>query len=92
MPIMGTKLSMTTAHGAQADGQTERHKFILEDALRCMVSYHGDDWVTHIGTIIFAHATLVSKSTHFSPFEIDTGRQVSNAISGNSRSQENRFL
>ena len=82
MTIMGTKLSMTTAHRAQADGQTERQNLILEDALRCMVSYHGDDWATHLGTIEFAHATLVSKSTQLSPFEIDTGRQVSNAIAG----------
>ena len=39
MAVMGTKLSMTTSHRAQADGQTERQNLILEDALRCMVSY-----------------------------------------------------
>lgn len=47
-----------------------------------MVSYHGDDWSTHLATIEFTHATLVSKSTQLSPFEFDTERQVSNAISG----------
>ncbi|KAF1319496.1 Retrotransposon nucleocapsid protein, partial [Globisporangium splendens] len=80
MSIMGVKLSMTTAHRAQADGQTERQNLVLEDALRCMVSYHGDDWATHLGTVEYAHATLVNASTKMSPFEIDTGRKVSNII------------
>ncbi|KAF1331432.1 Retroelement, partial [Globisporangium splendens] len=78
--LMGVKLSMTTSHRAQADGQTERQNLVLEDALRCMVSYHGDDWVSHLGTIEFAHATLVYESTKFTPFEVDTGRKVRNLI------------
>ncbi|GMF28948.1 unnamed protein product [Phytophthora fragariaefolia] len=69
---------MTTAHRAQADGQTERQNLVLENALRCMVSYHGDDWVKHLGTIDYAHSTLVNASTKFAPFELDTGRKVSN--------------
>ncbi|KAF1326246.1 putative retroelement, partial [Globisporangium splendens] len=78
--LMGIKLSMTTSHRAQADGQTERQNLVLEDALRCMVSHHGDDWVSHLGTIEFAHATLVNESTKFTPFEVDTGRKVRNLI------------
>ena len=68
MRIMGVKLSMTTAHRAQADGQTERQNFVLEDALRCMISYQGSDWSHYLGTTEYAHATLVSASTGFSPF------------------------
>ncbi|GMF36713.1 unnamed protein product [Phytophthora fragariaefolia] len=34
MKLMGIKLSMTTAHRAQADGQTERQNLVHEDALR----------------------------------------------------------
>jgi RNase H-like domain found in reverse transcriptase/Integrase zinc binding domain/Chromo (CHRromatin Organisation MOdifier) domain len=75
MKLMGVKLNMTTSHRAQADGQTERQNLILEDALRCMISYHGDDWAQHLGTIEYAHATLTSSSTGMSPFEIDTGRK-----------------
>lgn len=56
MAIMVTKLSMTTAHHAQADGQTERQNLSMEDALRCTVSYHGIDWTTYLGNIEFAHA------------------------------------
>ncbi|KAG6574445.1 Retrotransposon nucleocapsid protein [Phytophthora cinnamomi] len=43
-----------------------------------MVSYHGDDWAAKLGTIEYAHATLVSASTGLSPFEVDTGRQERN--------------
>jgi transposase InsO family protein len=80
MKLMGVKLSMTTAHRAQADGQTERQNLVLEDALRCMVSYHGDDWVKHLGTVEYAHSTLVNASTKLTPFEVDTGRKVSNLV------------
>ncbi|KAF1334822.1 hypothetical protein FI667_g1429, partial [Globisporangium splendens] len=62
----------------QADGQTERQNLVLEGVLRCMVSQHGDDWVSHLGAIEFAHATLVNESTKFTPFEVDTGRKVHN--------------
>ena len=44
------------------------------------------DWSDHLGTIEFAHATLVSKSIQLSPFEIDTGRKGNNAITGESSS------
>ncbi|KAF1314506.1 Retrotransposon nucleocapsid protein, partial [Globisporangium splendens] len=66
---------MTTSHRAQADGQTERQNLILEDALRCMTSYHGSDWSEKLATTEYAHATLTSASTGLSPFEIDTGRK-----------------
>ncbi|KAF1313294.1 putative retroelement, partial [Globisporangium splendens] len=73
--IMGIKLNMTTSHRAQADGQTERQNLILEDALRCMTSYHGRDWSEKLATTEYAHATLTSASTRLSPFEIGTGRK-----------------
>ncbi|KAE8882895.1 hypothetical protein PF003_g32883 [Phytophthora fragariae] len=75
---MGVQLNMTTSYRAQADGQTERQNLVLEDALRCMVSYHGDDWAAKLGTIEYAHATLVSASTGLSPFEVGTGRKERN--------------
>lgn len=74
MKIMGVELRMTTSYRAQADGQVERQNRVLENALRCMVSLHGTDWVDVLGTIEFAHSTLVSSSTKMSPFEVDTGR------------------
>ncbi|OWZ18963.1 LOW QUALITY PROTEIN: Retroelement [Phytophthora megakarya] len=74
MKIMGVKLRMTTAHRAQADGQVERQNRVLEYSLRCMTSIHGSEWADLLGTIEFAHATLVSTSTGLTPFEIDCGR------------------
>ncbi|OWZ17202.1 Retroelement [Phytophthora megakarya] len=74
MKLLGTKLEMTTAHRAQADGQVERQNRVLEDSLRCMTSYHGSDWVDHLGTIEYGHATLINASTKMSLFQIDTGR------------------
>ncbi|KAF1315744.1 Retrotransposon nucleocapsid protein, partial [Globisporangium splendens] len=78
MKFMGIRLSMTTSHRPQADGQTERQNLVVEDALRCMVSYQGTDWVQHLGMTEYAHTTLISASTGFSPFEIDTGRKERN--------------
>ena len=80
MTMMGVKLSMTTAHRAQADGQKEHQNLALEDALRCLVSYSGENWVKLLGTIEYAHATSVNASTKLTPFELDTGRKVSNMI------------
>ncbi|GMF51891.1 unnamed protein product [Phytophthora fragariaefolia] len=54
--VIGVQLNMTTSYRAQADGQTERQNRVLEDVLRCMVSYHGDDWAVKLGTIEYAMA------------------------------------
>nr|CCA27322.1 retrotransposon protein putative [Albugo laibachii Nc14] len=78
---MGVKLSMTTAHKAQADGQTERQNLVLEDALRCLVSHNREIWAKLLGILDYAHATSVNASHKLTPFETDTGRKVSNLIS-----------
>ena len=66
---------MTIAHRTQADGQNDRQDLVIEDAIRCMVSYNGTDWTEHSGSIEYAHATLDSASTGYFPFENDTGRK-----------------
>ncbi|KAF1313758.1 hypothetical protein FI667_g17051, partial [Globisporangium splendens] len=81
---------MTTSHRAQADGQTERQNLILEDALRCMTSYHGRDWSEKLATIEHAHATLTSASTGLSPFEIDTGRKERHPMGLSAASDTNK--
>uniref|UniRef100_H3GL48 Reverse transcriptase n=1 Tax=Phytophthora ramorum TaxID=164328 RepID=H3GL48_PHYRM len=73
--LMMIKAAMTSAHRAQADGQTERQNRTLEDSLRCSISYHGNDWNEHLPMIEYAHATLVSSSSKLSPFFVDTGRK-----------------
>ena len=66
MTYMGIKHYKASA-GAQTDGQTERQNRTLEDSLRCMISYIGDDWAAHLGTIEFAHMNLVQGSTQRIP-------------------------
>ena len=51
MNIIGVQLSMTTAHREQVDGQTELQNLVLEDALRCLVSYSGENWARLLGTV-----------------------------------------
>ncbi|OWZ19854.1 polyprotein [Phytophthora megakarya] len=80
MLLMGVKLSMTTAHRAQADGQTERRNLGLEYALRGMVTYHGDDWEKNFGAIAYAHSALVNAPTKLTLFDVGTGRKVSHII------------
>lgn len=79
--LMKIKTAMTTAHRAQADGQTERQNRTLEDSLRCSISYHGNDWNEYLPMIEYAHATLVSSSSKLSPFFVDTGRKPKNPLS-----------
>ena len=82
MTVMGINQAMTTAGSPQAYGATERQNRTLEDALRCQLSYHGQDWSEHLGTIEYAHQGLVQASTGFTPFKIDTGRKLKNGAIG----------
>nr|CCA22924.1 hypothetical protein MPER_12479 [Albugo laibachii Nc14] len=78
--LMEIRQHMTASYPTQTDGQTKRQNLILEDDLRFMVSCHGRYWSDHFGTIMYAHATLVSASTGMSPFEFDTGRKECNPL------------
>ncbi|GMF26217.1 unnamed protein product [Phytophthora lilii] len=78
--LMKIKAAMTTAHRAQADGQTERQNRTLEDSLRCSISYHATDWNEHLPMIEYAHATLVSSPSKLSPSFVDTGREPKNPL------------
>ncbi|OWY96746.1 Gag-pol, partial [Phytophthora megakarya] len=70
---IGTKLSMTVAHRAQGDGQTERMNRTLEEYLRCFVGPMQDDWDTHLANAEFAVNSTVNSSTKLAPFEADLG-------------------
>ena len=75
MTSIRVRLSMTTSHRSQDDGHNERQYLVVEKALRCMVSYYSTYWTELLECIEYAHATLVSASTGYSLFEIDTGRK-----------------
>ncbi|ETW05305.1 hypothetical protein H310_04258 [Aphanomyces invadans] len=67
---MNIRQAMTAAGRAQADGATERQNRTLEDALRCQVSYLGDDWFDHLATIEYAHQGLVQAQRDFRNFKL----------------------
>ncbi|KAE9089081.1 hypothetical protein PF010_g19142 [Phytophthora fragariae] len=70
---IGTMLSMTAAHRAQGDGQTERMNRTLEEYLRCFVGPLQDDWDVHLANAEFAANLTVNSSTKLAPFEADLG-------------------
>ena len=80
MKIMGIRHIKTTSHRAQGDGQSEIVNRLVEDSLRCICSYLGDDWSEHLGTIEYAHSGLSHSTTGITPFEVDTGRKQRNPI------------
>ncbi|KAG6956124.1 hypothetical protein JG687_00010796 [Phytophthora cactorum] len=68
-------LQMTVSHRAQADGQSERQIWTLEDALRCTASRYSDEWHKWLPSTEYAYASFVNMSTGVTPMEIDTGRR-----------------
>ncbi|KAF0703948.1 hypothetical protein AaE_015182, partial [Aphanomyces astaci] len=53
-------------------------KHCMTTAGRAQISYLGHDWSEHLGTIEYAHQSLVQASTGLTPFEVDTGRKLRN--------------
>ncbi|KAG3029210.1 hypothetical protein PC121_g16654 [Phytophthora cactorum] len=70
---IGTKLSMTVAHRAQCDGQTERMNRTLEEYFRCIFGPLEDDWDVHLAIAEFAVNSTVNSSTNLALFEADIG-------------------
>jgi hypothetical protein len=71
---LGTKLSMSTAHHPQSDGQTKWMNRTLEEGLRSYVNYHMTDWDQHLSALEFAYNNTVQESSGYSPFYLNTGQ------------------
>ncbi|KAM9998348.1 hypothetical protein ACTFIY_008021 [Dictyostelium cf. discoideum] len=70
---MDSKLKMTVAHRAQADGQTERmNREIIRILTKASTEYR-ENWSDIIPLIEFAMNSSMSKSTKMSPFQIVYG-------------------
>ena len=52
----------------QIDGQTERFNQILEQYLRCSLSYQQDDWVDLLPLAEFTYNNSLHASTRVTPF------------------------
>ncbi|KAM9978249.1 hypothetical protein ACTFIY_012021 [Dictyostelium cf. discoideum] len=70
---MDSKLKMTVAHRAQADGQTERMNREIIRILTKASTEYGENWSDIIPLIEFAMNSSMSKSTKMSPFQIVFG-------------------
>ena len=73
LQIFGTSLNLSTAYHPQTDGQTERVNQILEQYLRCTISYQQDDWVDFLPLAEFAYNNATHTSTQVSPFFANYG-------------------
>jgi hypothetical protein len=68
---MGTKLLMSTLFHLQMDGVTERANRLVGQLFQAAISPDQKDWVYKIPMMEFAINTSISKSTGFTPFELD---------------------
>lgn len=71
---LGVKLSMSSAHHAQTDGQTERAHRTLQHVLRAYCSYKQDNWAELLPLAEFAINNTAAASTGVSPFKANFGR------------------
>ena len=71
--ILGTTTKLSTAFHPQTDGQTERVNQVLEQYLRCVVSYQQDDWTTLLPLAEFAYNNTLHSSIGTSPFFANFG-------------------
>lgn len=73
LEILGTATKLSTAHHPQTDGQTERVNQVLEQYLRCVISYQQDDWLTFLPMAEFAYNNSRHTSTSVTPFFANYG-------------------
>lgn len=64
---------LSSAFHPQTDGQTERMNAVMEQYLRCFVSYQQDDWADWLPMAEFAANNAISDTTQTSPFFANYG-------------------
>ena len=67
--LIGAKVSLTSGYHPEANGQTERLNQQLETGLRCLVSQNPATWSKHLVWVEYAHNTLPTSATGFTPFK-----------------------
>jgi hypothetical protein len=73
MDQLGIEKRTTTAHHAQADGQTERMIQTVQHCLRHYVNKRQDDWIKYLPTVQLAINTAYNDTLGMSPFEANCG-------------------
>ena len=75
LQLIGTKLNMSTSFHPQTDGQTERVHRVIEEVLRQSINPEQSNWDDLLPVVEFAVNSAVHKSTGFSPFYVNYGRE-----------------
>lgn len=71
--LIGASASLTSGYHPESNGQTERLNQQLETGLRCLVSQNPSTWSNHLVWVEFAHNSLPTSATGFSPFKCVSG-------------------
>ena len=74
IPLLGTKLRMSTAYHPQTDGQTERTNQSLEQYLRHYINSTQNNWVSLLPMAQLALNAKQSDTTKVSPFFANFGK------------------
>jgi hypothetical protein len=69
----GTKLAMTVAFRAQANGGTETHNRVMQDMLRAFVNETRSDWDIKLPALEIAYNSSHNETTGYAPFQLDIG-------------------
>lgn len=67
---LGAKVSLTSGYHPQSNGQCERANQELEAVLWCIASSNQSIWSDELPWIEYAHNSLTSSATGWSPFEV----------------------
>ncbi|CEP01920.1 hypothetical protein PBRA_008863, partial [Plasmodiophora brassicae] len=70
---LGIQRNLSSSRHPESDGQTERVNQILEQYLRCYVSYMQDDWLQLLPMAEFAYNNADHSATGMSPFFANYG-------------------
>ncbi len=89
MELSGVKLKMSTSRHPQTDGASEIMNRMIENYLRCYVSYHQDDWDDLLASAEFAYNSSVTEDLGCSPFELDIGWKPKTVLDFISKSEVN---
>jgi len=73
LEVIGTKQCLSTAYHPQSDGQSERTIQVLQQYLRCFISYHQDDWMSLLPMAEFSFNNTINASTKMTPFFVNSG-------------------
>ena len=73
LEILGIKQCLSSAYHPQSDGQSERANQVLQQYLRCFVSYHQDNWISLLSLAEFSFNNTLNASTGLTPFFANSG-------------------